>query len=202
MAGGHPVDSAGRVLPVASWPDDRHAPGGLEFVRRFCNSVNRENGAERFSSSARLDAWLKEEGRRGVRADADALARVLAVREVLHDLVVANTAGVGVGDPDAWRAFERLLPPTALGFGAAADGLTVGVVATGVDGLLAHLGLAVAGAVADGSWARLKACQHCHWVVFDPSKNRSSRWCSMSACGGRHNAKEYRRRQAGTASSH
>jgi len=124
--------------------------------------VNRENGAERFSSSARLDVWLKEEGRAGV--DADAFARVLAVREVLHDLVVAN--------------------------------------ATGVDGLLAHLGLTVAGAVADGSWPRLKACQHCHWVVFDPSKNRSSRWCSMSACGGRHNAKEYRRRQAGAASSH
>jgi|GEM_PF-1003705 len=198
MAGGHPVDSLGRVLPVASWPDDRHAPGELEFVRRFCNSVNRENGAERFSSSARLDVWLKEEGRAGV--DADAFARVLAVREVLHDLVVANATGVG--DPDAWRALERLLPPTALGFGAAADGLAVAVVATGVDGLLAHLGLTVAGAVADGSWPRLKACQHCHWVVFDPSKNRSSRWCSMSACGGRHNAKEYRRRQAGAASSH
>ena len=47
----------------------------------------------------------------------------------------------------------------------------------------------------DGTWARLKACRHCHWVVFDPSKNRSSRWCSMTACGGRHNAREYRRRQ-------
>lgn len=199
MAGGHPVDALGRVLPVASWPDDRHAPGELEFVRRFCNSVNRENGAERFSSSARFDAWLKEEGRPGVRADVDGLARVLAVREVLHELVVANA--IGAAAPEAWAALEELLP-TALGFGVAADGLVVRVRATGLDGVLAHLGLTVARAVADGSWARLKACQHCHWVVFDPSKNRSSRWCSMSACGGRHNAKEYRRRQAGAGSHH
>ncbi|MEN9644238.1 MAG: hypothetical protein RL238_907 [Actinomycetota bacterium] len=194
MASGHPVDSLGRVLPVASWPDDRHAPGELELVRRFCNSVNRENGAERFSSSARLDAWLREERRPAVRADADDLARVLAVREVLHELVVANAFGEAA--PAAWVELARLLRSASLGLSASLDGLTVAVRSTGVDGLLGHLGLVVAGAVADGTWVRLKACRHCHWVVFDPSKNRSSRWCSMSACGGRYNAKEYRRRQA------
>ena len=194
MASGHPVDSQGRMLPVASWPDDRHAPGELEFVRRFCNSVNRENGAERFSSSARLDAWLRDEGRPVVRANADDLARMVAVREALHELVVANAFGDAA--PAAWVELARVLRPAVLGLEVAPDGLAVTVRSTGVDGLLGHLGLVIAGAVADGSWVRLKACRHCHWVVFDPSKNRSSRWCSMSACGGRHNAKEYRRRQA------
>lgn len=194
MASGHPVDARGRVLPAASWPDDRHAPGELEFVRRFCNSVNRENGAERFSSSARLDAWLHDECRPGVRASADELARVLAVREVLHDLVVANALGESA--PAAWTALEQLLRPASLELTATEEGLTVSVRSTGVDGLLGHLGLVVAESVAAGTWPRLKACHHCHWVVYDPSKNRSSRWCSMSACGGRHNAREYRRRQA------
>lgn len=194
MASGHPVDAQGRVLPVASWPDDRHAPGELEFLRRFCNSVNRENGAERFSSSARLDAWLHEECRPRVRATADQLARVLEVREVLHELVVANALGESA--PAAWAALEQLLRPSSLGLRADGDGLIVDVRSGGVDGLLARLGLIVAGAVAEGTWPRLKACHHCHWVVYDPSKNRSSRWCSMSACGGRHNAREYRRRQS------
>ena len=193
MASGHPVDAQGRVLPVASWPDDRHAPGDLEFVRRFANSVNRENGAERFSSSARLDAWLRDEGRIGVRASAAELARVLAVRETLHDLVVANATGeLAV---DAWSALEVLLRPAHLGLHVGDGGLVVGVRSGGVDGLLGEIGLIIARSVAAGTWSRLKACQHCHWVVFDPSKNRSSRWCSMSACGGRHNAREYRRRQ-------
>jgi predicted RNA-binding Zn ribbon-like protein len=48
-----------------------------------------------------------------------------------------------------------------------------------------------------GMWPRLKACAHCGWVVFDGSKNRSARWCSMSACGGRENARSYRRRRSG-----
>ncbi len=194
MASGHPVDARGRVLPVASWPDDRHAPGELEFVRRFANSVNRENGAERFSSAALLDTWLHDEGRPGVRASADELARVLAVREVLHDLVVANALGEPA--PAAWTALEQLLRPASLELTATEEGLTVSVCSTGVDGLLGRLGLLVAESVAAGTWPRLKACHHCHWVVYDPSKNRSSRWCSMSACGGRHNAREYRRRQA------
>ena len=68
--------------------------------------------------------------------------------------------------------------------------------ASGLDVFLARIGLTITAAVGDGTWPRLKACRNCHWVVYDPSKNRSSRWCSMSACGGAHNAREYRRRQA------
>ena len=63
MSGRHPRDELGRVLPHAWWPDDRQAPGELEFVRRFCNSINRENGAERFATSVALDRWLATEGR-------------------------------------------------------------------------------------------------------------------------------------------
>jgi predicted RNA-binding Zn ribbon-like protein len=64
-----------------------------------------------------------------------------------------------------------------------------------LDVTLGHIVSIVIDSRRDGSWTRLKACRHCQWVVFDPSKNRSSRWCSMNACGGRHNAREYRRRQ-------
>lgn len=44
-------------------------------------------------------------------------------------------------------------------------------------------------------WCRFKACPSCGWVFFDRSKNRSGRWCSMSACGGRAKVAAFRGRQ-------
>jgi predicted RNA-binding Zn ribbon-like protein len=194
MARGHPVDALGRALPHPGWPDDRQAPGELELVRRFCNSTNRENGAERFTHPTTLDAWLVTEGQPVAHATNSDLARVIAVRDTLHLLVVANATGNG--DPDAWRHLGDLLSTSRVGFASDDTSLTAVPAGRGVDAFLARIGLAVAAATADGTWPRLKACRNCHWVVFDPSKNRSSRWCSMSACGGRHNAREYRRRQS------
>ena len=48
---------------------------------------------------------------------------------------------------------------------------------------------------------RVKQCARCDWLFLDMSRNRSRRWCSMSACGNRVKmARRYRRtRQAGTA---
>lgn len=203
MGGPHPLDSQGRALPHAGWPADRRAPGGLELVRRFCNSVNRENGAERFHDAAAFDAWLVDEGLAPAGATDDDLDRVVAVREVLHRLVVWNAADSDRDDAGAvtraWTDLLALLPPAGVGFVTGPGGLGLTPAATGVDGVLARLGLTIAGAVADGSWGRVKACHHCHWVVYDPSKNRSARWCSMSACGGRQNAKAYRRRRSARA---
>ena len=191
MAGRHPLDAHGRVLPHPGWPDDRRAPGDLELVRRFCNSVNHENGAERFDDAAAFDAWLASEGLASPGTSTADLRRVLAVRDALHRLVAANAARVH--DADAWADLAAALPGPSARFTAGPSGLAVTPTAS-VDGVLTRIGQAVAAAVADGSWPRLKACRHCRWVVFDTSKNRSSTWCSMSACGGRHNAREYRRR--------
>jgi predicted RNA-binding Zn ribbon-like protein len=194
MASGHPVDALGRVLPRPGWPGDRQAPGDLELVRRFCNSTNRENGAERFLTADDFDAWLVVEGLTPVRPTTADLTRIVATREVLHDLVVANATGVP--DVDAWARLAELLAEALVGF--TADGASLAAVPRGseVDGFLARLGLTITGAIHDGTWPRVKACRNCHWVVYDPSKNRSSRWCSMSACGDRHNAREYRRRRS------
>ena len=194
MSGRHPVDAQGRVLPHPGWPEDRRAPGDLELVRRFCNSVNRENGAERFHDPPAFDAWLDDEGLPVTGTSPGELARVVAVREVLHRLTVANTAGRHAAGARAELA--TLLPVGGVAFAPSDDGLRLSPVGGGAEAFLAMVGLAIAAAVADGRWGRLKACHHCHWVVFDPSKNRSARWCSMSACGGRQNAKAYRRRRA------
>jgi predicted RNA-binding Zn ribbon-like protein len=58
---------------------------------------------------------------------------------------------------------------------------------------------AVAAAMADGSWSRLKACRRhaCRWAFYDHSRNRSGTWCSMAVCGNRVKVADYRRRIRG-----
>jgi predicted RNA-binding Zn ribbon-like protein len=75
--------------------------------------------------------------------------------------------------------------------------------ADGVDGALGRLLAAVAGAMADGSWRRFKACREetCRWVFVDRARNRSRHWCSMEVCGNRAKARAFRARQGGLAAS-
>jgi predicted RNA-binding Zn ribbon-like protein len=193
MSGRHPRDELGRVLPHAWWPADRQAPGELELVRRFCNSVNRENGAERFRTSAALDRWLASEAQAPVHASRAGLVRLIALRESFHRLVVANATGTD--DPDVWDSLAAIAGEISFRVTRRLDAVELQPTGSAVDVLIGRLVATVITSHGDGSFARLKACRNCHWVVFDPSKNRSSRWCSMTACGGRHNAREYRRRQ-------
>ena len=192
MAEDHPRDESGRVLPDPWWPADRQAPGELELVRRFCNSINRENGAERFTTPQAFDRWLITEGAEPVGASARELARVIGLREALHRLVVANAAGVD--DSAAWEELVAAAQHIPFRLAHFAGAIALRPVGSPVDAFVGRIVMAVVEAAHTSSWSRLKACRNCRWVVFDPSKNHSARWCSMAACGGRHNAREYRRR--------
>ena len=66
-----------------------------------------------------------------------------------------------------------------------------------VDAFLARLLGAVAVAVADGSWRRMKACGQpgCRWAYHDSSRNTSRAWCDMTTCGNRAKARAFRERQ-------
>jgi predicted RNA-binding Zn ribbon-like protein len=66
-----------------------------------------------------------------------------------------------------------------------------------LDGALADLVGIVYTAMADGTWARLKACQRdvCRWLFYDRSRNRSARWCQMAVCGNRTKTRAYRTRR-------
>jgi predicted RNA-binding Zn ribbon-like protein len=57
--------------------------------------------------------------------------------------------------------------------------------------------VAVAEAVADQTWQRLKICRadDCQWAYFDASKNRSKTWCAMGSCGNREKTRNYRARR-------
>jgi predicted RNA-binding Zn ribbon-like protein len=190
------VDSAGRFLPDASWPDDRQAPGNLEFVRRLANSTNRENGAERFPDAQAVDRWLADEGRPSVRASAEEHRRLITVRDSIGELAAAHRRGDVADEPT--RRLADALGTASFVVGVSGDDALrlAGAPGSSFDRLMADVALIVHEAAQDGRWDRLIACQHCSWVVYDLSKNRSARWCS--ACGGRENAKAYRQRRSGS----
>lgn len=192
----HPVDAAGLMLPDASWPAGKHAPGALETLRRFCNSSNPENGAERFRDPVQLDAWLVGEGLDPVRADGAGLGRVTRFRDHVRALAVANRDGGR--DTSALEALVVGIGAGSLRLVVDSRGLALAGRGRGVSALLADLASIIVIAEADGSWARLKACtnDHCRWMFYDHSKNANGTWCSMNACGQRHKAREYRARRS------
>ena len=198
MGSAHPHDSEGRLLPWPSWPPGREAPGVLELVRHLCNTTNRENGADRLRDAAGLDDWLAWEGRSGVAAPAKDLDLLRAIRASLHRLTDAHTSD----DAPSRRALAvvevaSLLGSVPLRVVARGDGLALAPDATSpVAVLVGELAAAVFHSEQAGELRRLKSCAHCRWVVYDASKNRGGRWCSMGVCGGRENARAYRRRRA------
>ncbi|MFP5488203.1 MAG: CGNR zinc finger domain-containing protein [Acidimicrobiia bacterium] len=196
MAPGHPTDEQGRVLPACDWPADKAAPDGLEVIRRFCNTRNCENGADRFESIEGLRRWLDEQRLPAADTDTDidesGRRRVVAVREHLrqhalahHDDAAAPALDGRITDVPVALAVDggRLAVRPA---GHDAADLTIGVVA-----------LAVLEAQRHDRWRRFKACPSCGWVFYDRSKNRSGRWCSMTACGGRAKVAAFRERRRG-----
>ena len=178
-------------------PELKEAPGELELVRNFVNTLDIEDDAEDLGSAHELRAWFAERG----LMDPDEpvtegdLRRAVDVREGLRALLLANN-----GSPYDESAIERL------DRAASRAGLRLrfhpgGCAefepdATGVDGALARLLAIVAEARVEGEWPRLKACaEHtCEWAFYDKSKNRSKKWCRMEVCGNVAKARAYRER--------
>ena len=164
------------------------APGRLEFVQRFVNTVDHEHGRELLHSPARLQAVLLELGLldRGARVTETDLERALELREGLRGLALANNEG----NEDSVLEAELVVRIDGR------DGV-LEPVRRNVDGALADLVGIVYTAMADGTWSRLKACRRdvCHWLFYDRSRNRSAVWCQMAVCGNRTKTKAYRARR-------
>jgi predicted RNA-binding Zn ribbon-like protein len=178
-------------------PGDRApAPEPIRLVQQYINTDDLE-GADVLTDAAALRDWLAAAGVGSPRVTAAGFARAIELRAALRELAAAN-AGLSY-DANATAvvnaAGERAgLRPLLTAPAAAALEPT----ATGLDAALGRIVAAVHAGIADGTWARLKACEResCRWAFYDHSRNHSGHWCSMAVCGSREkNRRAYRRRQ-------
>ena len=186
------------VLPPASDAARRPpAPGRLELVRTFLNTVDIESGDEDLSSPAILASWLKERGLLpgGARLDSGDLSDTIEFRETLRDVLEANA---GHGDaPAARRRLDEIAARIPM---RVQIGRRPRLEPENGDGIEAALGRLLAIAYEselDGSWQRLKVCRSdtCRWAFYDSSRNRSGAWCTMAICGNRMKGRAFRRRR-------
>lgn len=174
----------------------QEAPGRLETVRRFLNTIDVDEETEELADPAAASRWLAESGLtdRRRRVDPAEFDLLLAARTGLRAIVASHA-----GDPLDLAAVAELDRaaaecPLRLGFDGEASRLNP--VGSGGSAAIATLLVTVHDASVDGTWARLKLCRNhgCAWVFYDCSRNRSATWCSMAVCGNRAKAQAFRRR--------
>ncbi|WP_062435659.1 CGNR zinc finger domain-containing protein [Herbidospora daliensis] len=178
-------------------PGDREiAPGPLALVQSFVNSLNLEFGPDEFATTEAAGRWL---ARHGFTIEVGELDRrdAVTLREALRAVLRENNGAAP--DREARLAIDHVARDCPL----VLSGETLGLrpVQPDLRGVFATILGAVAAAVADGSWPRLKACREhrCEWAFYDRSRNRGSRWCSMAVCGTRAKMRTYRRGAADRA---
>ncbi|MFD7533139.1 MULTISPECIES: CGNR zinc finger domain-containing protein [unclassified Streptomyces] len=159
------------------------APGVLVLIESLVNTLDVETGADTLDTvDGRAAFGLTER-------------EVPEARELREALRIACLAHAGHRPPgDAAPLLDRLLAGAPLRVTVDAAGAAALRPATEPAGLTARVAAAIATAAADGTWARLKACEaeDCRWAYYDRSPAGRRRWCSMSVCGARAKMRTYR----------
>jgi hypothetical protein len=197
--------------------DSETPPASLLWVEELVNTRSLELGTDELATPPHAAEWLQDRGLlpTATRLGPAAHRRLLQLREGLRALIVDNNEepdAPGGREPaldgelgtelDRARAdLARLAQDLPLVVDVTKHPPRLTPRATGSDdAALASLLAAVAIAVADGSWRRLKACRDpgCRWAYYDHSRNRSRAWCSMASCGNRAKARAFRQRTTTT----
>jgi len=171
------------------------APGELELVRAFVNTLDIETETDALGTSDAARHWLVGHGCRisGLR-EAD-LRRLLSLREAIRDAVASRGAA---REAEALGSLNRIAAahPVTVRLGGGEE-VPLAPTARGIDGFIERVLTLVAASTIDGTWPRLKACPNdrCHWLFFDHSRNGSRTWCSMGVCGSRAKMRAYRSRR-------
>lgn len=162
------------------------APGGLALIEALVNSLDVETGADTLDTA---------DGRAAFAAAAEDVPAVRVLREALRAVCLAHTGHRA--EDDAVSVLDGLLAHAPLRVTVDATGAASLCPVEEPPGLTARVASAIAAASADGTWARLKACEaaDCRWAYYDRSPAGRRRWCSMAVCGARAKMRTYRAKQ-------
>jgi predicted RNA-binding Zn ribbon-like protein len=172
------------------------APGDLELIRDFINTLDVLPDTDKIGDPASLASWLVEHRlvpTQPTLTEED-LGRARSLREALRALLLAN-AGFPLA-PEAAEAFDAAVGSARFRVRADEAGRLelLPTDAGGLEHAVGGLASIVLAAQQGGSWPRLKACAECYWALYDRTKNRSAAWCG-SQCGARVRARRHRRRR-------
>jgi predicted RNA-binding Zn ribbon-like protein len=171
------------------------APGKLELVRSFVNTIEPEDETDLLQANGELPQWCNDTGL-CPNVDEEGLARLRGFREALRDVLESHAGGDA--EAERWLALEPYAASSCYRISVAGDGMpALRPQGSGTDyAISAILGI-VYDAIREGTWRRLKACrkQSCRWAFYDLSKNESGAWCSMRSCGNRVKAARRRARE-------
>jgi predicted RNA-binding Zn ribbon-like protein len=175
----------------------QEAPGELELVRQFVNSLDVDEDTDEFATTDSLASWLQAHDLEGGATSPSETDRRRAVelREALRGLLFSN-----MGEPlesDTVTTLDRLGNDVRLHVRFDdSGGASLAPGSVGVDSALGSVLAIVYRSMTEGTWPRLKICRadDCQWAFYDRSRNRSGTWCSMAVCGNREKARTYRHR--------
>lgn len=175
------------------------APGELEFVRRFVNTLDIEAGTDELATPSEAAAWLSGRGS-SVRVDRGGLEQLVEAREALRDLVSARGTEA---EGDAAAAVDAIARRHPVVVRLSTPAVLAPSSRSGVDAVIERILGLVAAARIDGSWDRMKTCvnDRCRWLYFDHSRNRSRTWCTMDLCGSRAKMRAFRSRSRSHAAA-
>lgn len=176
--------------------DVQKAPGRLELVQAFLNSVDLTDIRRReyFATIEQANRWLLEMGLLPIDSDEER-RRLVDFRELLREAVSANAGEED--DKQAWVGLEPFARRACYTLSITTQGRpALHPEGTGADAAIAQIFAIVYDAIGAGTWPRLKACRKdtCREAFYDRSKNGSGAWCSMAVCGNRVKAQRRRAR--------
>jgi predicted RNA-binding Zn ribbon-like protein len=171
------------------------APGSLQLVQEFLNTLDVEPDTDELSDPAGASAWLRSQGFTD-RVSPARLTLLRDLRDAVRALVELDSPRLPV---NAWRRLNQLAGPVRVRAAVTRRGeIELSPQGRGLEKLVGALLLAIHDAAEDGSWDRVKTCRRCQWAYFDVTKNSSAVWCSRR-CSQRAKASRYYARRKRSA---
>ncbi len=199
----------------------RFDTSGGRLCLDFANTVDGrlEEPRDRLAVYSDLVAWAEEVGVIGASEaaalrlealerseDAErALVTARATRELLYSIFSAIARGTSAPEPSV-AELNAALPGALSALRLAAAGQSFewrwSLADRGLDRVLAPVIRDAAELLTSKDLSRVSECEaaDCGWLFLDRSRNRSRRWCDMSACGNRAKARRHYERAKGKPS--